>query len=435
MAPRKRPEHADPPSFAKWLMWIFRRQTWRDHPIIAIIASVITLSTALTAAWGLVGLIPPPNPTPASNPAATSNGSAPVAEPIPVVRVGIKQFVGYTPLAVANEMKLFEREGVHVDFITTGDLSDTRRKFARDEIDVVMWLINWHADYTSDGSPAKVILKLDTSLGADAVLARDGIKTAADIKRMLANGEMINAVLQLNEPSHYLLDELCREHGIPMIKISPSNSAERVGKIGYIHGSPKEAAEILKAGHKDGVKYQLAGTYEPFISELRKLDNSIEVVISGAHRPDAIVDVLAVKPAFLDGKRHCAEALVRAWFSALDILDEGSKDERHSRAVELAKRFNHVLPDDMNWNARDWPTYPMQDEDDYWKMVRPDQIQFANRSANRLFFNVVADSSKFRKVFSKAQEQLHVSDRFPRLPTADDIDGSQSVFTLFDPRN
>jgi hypothetical protein len=39
--------HAEPPPIAKWIMWVFQKETWKYHPIIALIVVVIILATII----------------------------------------------------------------------------------------------------------------------------------------------------------------------------------------------------------------------------------------------------------------------------------------------------------------------------------------------------------------------------------------------------
>lgn len=45
--------HGEPPTFIKWLMWIFHKHTWQNHPILAAIAVVFILGTAVVGIFTL----------------------------------------------------------------------------------------------------------------------------------------------------------------------------------------------------------------------------------------------------------------------------------------------------------------------------------------------------------------------------------------------
>ena len=42
-------DHGEPPGFVKNLMWLFRKRTWKEHPMPAAVALVIMISVALVA--------------------------------------------------------------------------------------------------------------------------------------------------------------------------------------------------------------------------------------------------------------------------------------------------------------------------------------------------------------------------------------------------
>ena len=49
-------DHGEPPGPVKWLIWLFRRQTWADHPVIASVAVVLVVCATVTGAFGLLNL-------------------------------------------------------------------------------------------------------------------------------------------------------------------------------------------------------------------------------------------------------------------------------------------------------------------------------------------------------------------------------------------
>ena len=50
--------HAEPPSFVKWLLWLFRKETWKRYPVVASFASVIVISAVGSALYGIYDLFP-----------------------------------------------------------------------------------------------------------------------------------------------------------------------------------------------------------------------------------------------------------------------------------------------------------------------------------------------------------------------------------------
>ena len=53
-----RNDHGEPPPFVKWLMWLFRKDTWIKHPLIAPVALIIAVSFTSSAIFAVYRLIP-----------------------------------------------------------------------------------------------------------------------------------------------------------------------------------------------------------------------------------------------------------------------------------------------------------------------------------------------------------------------------------------
>ena len=51
-------DHGEPPTFAKWLIWLFRKETWKEHPFIAAVAMIIVVGVMGTAIYSVYKSIP-----------------------------------------------------------------------------------------------------------------------------------------------------------------------------------------------------------------------------------------------------------------------------------------------------------------------------------------------------------------------------------------
>ena len=56
--PMRQRDSGEPPEFAKWLIWLFQKDTWLEQPVIALIAALIALSVACTAIYNFSKLFP-----------------------------------------------------------------------------------------------------------------------------------------------------------------------------------------------------------------------------------------------------------------------------------------------------------------------------------------------------------------------------------------
>lgn len=51
-------DHGEPPSFAKWLIWLLRKDTWVEQPVIALVATIIVVCAAGSGVYGIFKLMP-----------------------------------------------------------------------------------------------------------------------------------------------------------------------------------------------------------------------------------------------------------------------------------------------------------------------------------------------------------------------------------------
>ena len=88
------------------------------------------------------------------------------------MRIGIKPWVGFCPLVVAAKMNLCE--AADLTLVPVRTTADVRRRILAGELDVAPYLVDSHALAQAVRTPTKVILQLDVSLTADAVVACPG---------------------------------------------------------------------------------------------------------------------------------------------------------------------------------------------------------------------------------------------------------------------
>jgi serine/threonine protein kinase len=303
------------------------------------------------------------------------------------LRVGIKPWVGYTPLAVADAMGLFEQ--IRPEYVPVYNLEQAKRAIDMGKIDVAMWLVDTHAIARSNGIPTRVVLKLDVSLDADAVVAREDIKQFSDLI-----GKKV--AFQNEEASHFLLQALCKKYdiGIDRITLDPTPTA-------------KEAAERFIAGSVDA-----AVTYDPHLQGALKVKGA-HLLASAAEVPDAIVDVLTVNQDYLTAYEPQVRDLIKGWFKAVDLLRA-----RDPFALQIACKFNG------KFTGADWRNSHPCTEEEYRIMEKG--MRYSDRKDNLDFFRINNGSSKFRDLFDAARVRLL------RPPTSAEAgDGSTNLLDLF----
>ena len=79
-------ESGEPPPFVKWLIWLFRKETWREHRFPAFVATIIVVAVSCSAMYGVyVWVFPPSAPGSTSTAPAPTSGGGRTPSPPPSV--------------------------------------------------------------------------------------------------------------------------------------------------------------------------------------------------------------------------------------------------------------------------------------------------------------------------------------------------------------
>lgn len=210
------------------------------------------------------------------------------------ITVGIGTWIGYGALWVAEEQGYFEEAGLDVEFETFNTDRDKASAFVSGQLDVTTVASQTLLQLAEEGVDMTAFYVLDTSLQADSVLAGPDITSFADLKgKKLAWEE--------GSPSDLLIHWALREYGM---------TDADVEKI------PMDANSVgtaLIAGQVDG-----AGTYEPYITEVKTKNAGIHAVVTAAEAEGIISDVLLVKNEWAEKNADTLTALVSAIGKAAD---------------------------------------------------------------------------------------------------------------------
>ena len=236
----------------------------------------------------------------------------------------IKGWTGYAPFYVANEMNLMDGERIEfVDKEDVEDVEDIMRYLEHvngDFADAGPWLVDTHVVARSKGVPVVAILKLDTSLAADALITHSNIKEFDQLQ-----GKKI--AYQRLEPSHTMLLKLCAQS----TKVAFDKNCKNT--------SPKGATEMFQNG-----EVQAAISYDPYLKQAENAMNqanklpAVHRLYTGKNLLDLkhpIVDILVVREDFLARHPERVKSLIKGWFRALEIL----VNEEHPKHEIAVKHF------------------------------------------------------------------------------------------------
>ncbi|WP_043740508.1 ABC transporter substrate-binding protein [Thioalkalivibrio nitratireducens] len=225
-------------------------------------------------------------------------------------------WIGYEPMFMARDMGFLHDAGLSL--VETGSATESIEALAHGKVLGAALTIDEVIRARADGLPLTVVLVFNVSIGADAVLARPGIESLADLadKRIGVERSALGALIL-----HKLLDaaELPR-------------SAVEIVPITY-----DQHLEAWRAGEIDALI-----TFEPIVSELR--GEGFTAIFDSRQMPDTIFDVLAVQESRLSrGQRRALRELTRGHFEALTHLRRNRDDAAFRMAARMGVPARHVL--------------------------------------------------------------------------------------------
>ena len=252
------------------------------------------------------------------------------------VAIGISGWTGFGPLTLAKEMGIFKKHGLDV---TLPKIPQASRSLALASGDiqcaattVETWIV-WNAN----GVPAKQIVQLDKSHGADGIVARSDIKTVKDLK-----GKAVAASAPGTTP-YFLLAWVLHANGMSSKDVK------------IVNLEPGPAAQAFLAGQNDA-----AVSYEPYLSAVRDKGDAGHTLATTLDYP-MVIDTMGCTPKFLEANADAAKALVDSYFEALDAIKSNPD------------KADEIMGADVKQSAAEF-----KDSAAY--------LEWADRGANKTFF-------------------------------------------------
>ncbi len=219
-----------------------------------------------------------------------TNLSEPESEPL---KIEWTFWPGFYPMAIAQELKLFDKHNVKVESLLYHVGGKAVSDFAAKKLDAIM-IATGDILELSTQTPLNVVLVIDNSDGADQVVATPDISTVADLqgkKLGYFQGDFselfIRKMLEMNNLG---LDDVT----------SVITEAEKI---------PEALPDLVDAGH----------TWEPYTTEAVEAGNNI--IFSSADTPGLIADILVFHAAVVEERPEDIRAFIAAWFEAVEFWE------------------------------------------------------------------------------------------------------------------
>jgi NitT/TauT family transport system substrate-binding protein len=227
-------------------------------------------------------------------------------------------WIGYAPFYVAVEKNLFEKHGVKVELKDFADPSLIPAALQSGGIQGAMYTYDQVINLVANGNAFRVVMPIDYSNGADAVVALKSIKSMADLK-----GKKVAYPFAT-------CDNLLVAYGLQQVGLTEAD-------IEGLDATPENVAGALVGGAVAGA------TYEPNVSKILKLDanGGYHAIYTSAAAPGLITDVLYFSEDYIAKNPKSVDAVIKGYIDGMAFMKE-HPDEAYAI---VAKYFSTTVED------------------------------------------------------------------------------------------
>jgi NitT/TauT family transport system substrate-binding protein len=226
-------------------------------------------------------------------------------DPAPPLSVGTIVWPGYEPLFLARALGYYDEQPIQ--FIEYPSATEVIRGFESGAIDAATLTTDEVLRLAVNEQEPRIVLAMDSSFGADAILASNEFGELKDLR-----GHRIGA--EPNALGAYML-----MRGLETAGLTKTD----------VHVVPLrifETEEALSKGEVDAVV-----TFEPYRTRL--LAAGAHTLFDSRRIPGEIHDVLCVRKRLLARSNPPLQSLVDGWFRALDYLHHDPSDAANRMAT------------------------------------------------------------------------------------------------------
>ena len=214
------------------------------------------------------------------------------------MRVGTVLWPGHEPLFLARQLGFLDERQIRLVEYST--LTEELRAFRNGTLEAIGITLDMAIVLKQHGFDPRVVLVLDYSEGADAIIARQEVHGLQDLRGRRVGVEDSGVSL-------FVLGRALEQAGM------------KPADLQLVHLPVDQQLRAFLEGRVDVVV-----TTEPFASQL--LAAGARKVFDSSQIPGEIMDVLAVRGNYLAGHEEQLHHLVEAWFAALAYLETHPED-------------------------------------------------------------------------------------------------------------
>ena len=201
-------------------------------------------------------------------------------------------WIGYAPLYIAQANGYFENYGINPTLTINEDESTYAAAMFSKSVSSLGQVLDREIISYASGTPEEVLLAMDESTGGDGLVACAEIQTLEDLK-----GKTVG--LDTSSTAYFFFLTILDSVGMTK------------DDVNIVDMDSDFTGPAFIAGEIDA-----AVTWEPFLSIAGEREGG-HLLVSSVDFPGTIVDVLTVRS---DMSEEAKQALVNAWFDAIDFL-------------------------------------------------------------------------------------------------------------------
>ncbi len=221
------------------------------------------------------------------------------------IRLGTSAWIGYAPFYVAEKMNMYEKYGVKVKLQDFADPALIPSAISSGSIQGAMYTYDQVISSNANGQKYKVVMPIDYSNGADALIADNSIKSVADLK-----GKKIAYPFST-------CDNLLVVYALNKAGLKESD-------IQSVDTTPENVASVLAAGASAGA------TYEPSITKILKMGGGKKYhnLVTSKDAPGLITDVLYFNQSYIDKNPEVVRAVIKGYLDGLQYIKDKPTEAR-----------------------------------------------------------------------------------------------------------
>lgn len=227
-------------------------------------------------------------------------------------------WIGNSALYIANEKNYFRNAGLDLSVRTYSTVVESFPAFSVGQIQGLCPVASEAVSLAADGIDYRIIAVMDTSSGADAILARNSVTDIADFK-----GKRV--AVQKGGVGHFFLLQVLAEAGLTEADIT------------IVDTTPEASAAAFEAGN-----IEIIYSYPPLLTKALAAQSDGRVIYDTSQMPTAILDFYAFRTDFIEANPNMVQAFVSGIFEALNLLKTNENE-----AIAIASKQLGVTANDL----------------------------------------------------------------------------------------